>query len=120
MWAPDLDGLFAEAAHGLIAVMGSPQGPVERREHIVVEADDLEALLVDWLSEVLFWFEARDLVPLEVAVRIEGDGPCRLEADVGGAASFVEEGPGVKAVTFHGLDLTEDAEGWQGRVYLDV
>jgi protein archease len=117
VWAPTLDELFAEAAIGLIDVMGTADGPLDRRERVELEAPDLEALFVDWLSEVLFLFEARDIVPQHVDVTVERE-PWKLHATIEGpsAEHFEQNGPAVKAVTYHGLEVTEN----EARVYLDV
>lgn len=116
IWGPTLEGVFAEAAVGLIGLMGNAEGPPVS-ETITIDADDLEALFVDWLSDVLFLFEAREIVPLDVRVRIDRDS-CKLEASINGvrAERFVQEGPAVKAVTFHGLQLSDN----EAVVYLDV
>ena len=116
VWGPSLEDMFAEAAVGLIRVMGRATGPsvVERVE---LEAPDMDALFVDWLSEVLFLFEAREVFPSDVRVRIDRDPPT-LSATIEGvrAERFVQEGPAVKAVTYHGLQLTDH----EAVVYLDV
>lgn len=117
--APTLDELFAESARGLFGLMGEARGPDVRRERVSLEAPDLDALYVDWLSELLFLFEARGFVPLPVSVTVDAGG-VRLEAEVAGPAGLVQHGPGVKAVTFHGLSVGETSDGWQARVYLDV
>lgn len=121
VWAPDLEGLFAEGARGLVSVMGEAEGPSVHQERIALEAPDLEALYVDWLSEVLFLFEARGVVPRTVEARIS-ERPWRVDGIVEGpdAASFREEGPAVKAVTYHGLSVRRTSAGWEARVYLDV
>jgi SHS2 domain-containing protein len=121
VWAPSLDELFAEAAIGLVDVMGKASGPAERTEHVTLEAPDVEALFVDWLSEVLFLFDARGFVARTTDVRIEPD-TWRLEATIAGAdaSTFRQHGPAVKAVTYHGLEIAKAAEGYEARVYLDV
>jgi SHS2 domain-containing protein len=117
VWAATLDELFAESAAGLIDVMGTAVGPADRRESVDLEARDLGALFVDWLSEVLFLFEARDIVPRAIDVHVERD-PWRLRATIEGpsAERFTQSGPAVKAVTYHGLHVDEN----EARVYLDV
>ncbi len=94
--------------------MGTAQGE-PLRESVSLQSPDLDGLFVDWLSEVLFLFEAREFVPLTAAVKIDGT---KLEATLEGvkATSFEQTGPAVKAVTYHGLELS-DAEA---RVYIDV
>jgi SHS2 domain-containing protein len=116
VWGSSLEDVFAEAAVGLIRVMGRGEGP-PASEAVELEAPDLDALFVDWLSEVLFLFEAREVVPRDARVRIDRD-TCALSATVDGvrAESFVQEGPAVKAVTYHGLKLTDH----EALVYLDV
>ena len=118
-WGPSLEDVFSEAAIGLIAVMGRAEG-ASVRERVDVEAPDLDALFVDWLSEVLFLFEARQVVPTHVRVLIDRDA-CALSATIDGvgagtSSSFVQEGPAVKAVTYHGLRVSEH----EALVYLDV
>jgi SHS2 domain-containing protein len=116
IWAPTLEDVFAEAAIGLVGVMGTADGdPVSER--VTLESTDLDALFVDWLSEVLFLFEARKIVPLDVRVGIDREH-CSLDATIDGVrvTMFDEHGPAVKAVTFHGLRV---AEG-EATVYLDV
>lgn len=116
VWGPTLEDVFAEAAVGLVRAMGIADGP-SVAEQVSLRAADAEALFVDWLSEVLFLFEARKVVPRDVRVRIDRDR-CALEATIDAvrATSFVQEGPAVKAVTFHELELTEHG----ATVYLDV
>jgi SHS2 domain-containing protein len=70
---------------------------------------------------VLFLFEARGFVVQAADVHIDRD-PWRLAAALSGAdaSSFRQHGPAVKAVTYHGLEITETSEGFEARVYLDV
>jgi SHS2 domain-containing protein len=114
VWAPTREELFAEAARALIALMGEGRGP-RAHEVVALEAPDADALFVDWLSEILFLFEARRFVPDEIELVLDG---MRLRASMNGkvAESFAQTGPAVKAVTYHGLQLTET----DARVYLDV
>lgn len=119
MWAPDAPGLFEQAALGLIALMGTPAGESTRREEIHLEAPDGVALLVDWLSEVLFLFDARSFVPLRVRAHVS---EWRIDAtlDGGDAAGFEQGGAAVKAVTYHDANLERTPSGFEARVYLDV
>lgn len=116
VWAPKLEEVFAEAAVGLIRVMGTATGQAAATE-VEVEAPDLDALFVDWLSEVLFLFEARDMVPADARVEIER-GTWKLRATLEGvrAGEFQQEGPAVKAITYHGLEISDT----EAVVYLDV
>ena len=121
VWGTGVDEVFAEAAVALVALMGEAPGPDVHEEHIELEAADLDALLVDWLSEILFLFEARGVVPRQVEAQVEASGT-GLSAVVRGpdADGFVQRGPAVKAVTFHGLEWHRTASETEARVYLDV
>jgi SHS2 domain-containing protein len=116
-WAPDLSGVLEQAALGLIAVMGIAQGEVTRTERVTLEAPDGVALLVDWLSEVLFLFDARGFVPVAVhAVAAEW----RVDAELSGTGEIEQAGAVVKAVTYHDAHLERTPSGYGARVYLDV
>jgi SHS2 domain-containing protein len=121
VWAPTIDELFAEAAIGLVDVMGAAPGPTAKREDIDVDAPDIDGLLVDWLSEILFLFEAREIAPAEVRVHVADDGKS-LRAWIEGPSTdeFIDHGPAVKAVTYHGLEVKRLEAGCEATVYLDV
>ena len=116
VWAPTLEGVFAEAAVALIALMGTAEGASVSLD-VSLQASDLDGLFVDWLNEVLFLFEVRQVVPGDARVRVDRDA-WKLEATIDGvrAERFEQEGPAVKAVTFHGLKVSETG----ATVYLDV
>ena len=121
IWAPTLEGLFEEAAIGLIDVMGATTGTADRTERVTIDAPELDALFVDWLSDVLFLFDARGFVTRSVAVKLESD-PSRIVATLHGAdaSGFVQHGPAVKAITYHGLEVAQTQDGYEARVYVDV
>lgn len=121
IWAPDLGELFAEAAVALVGVMGSPSSTDTVATDVSLEATDLDALMVDWLSEILFLFEARELVVVGARVHAT-ERPCRLDGSIDGVSTerFEQKGPAVKAVTYHGLELKQTAAGYEATVYLDV
>lgn len=109
--------LFANAAAGMTSLMvpTAPQ-PTLRRE-IVLEALDLESLLVAWLSEIAFLAETEALVfSCFEFRRLTRE---RLDAVAhGGRAERIDRH--VKAVTFHGLSIEPEAGGWATTVVFDV
>lgn len=121
VWARTLEALFAEAAVALVDVMGSVLSPAERREKVGLDAPDLDALFVDWLSEILFLFDGRGFVTRSVEARVHSE-PWRVEAMLHGADAdgFEQHGPAVKAVTYHGLEIRRTEDGYEAYVYLDV
>jgi SHS2 domain-containing protein len=111
--------LYAEAARalgGLLLRDAGGAGPEVTRE-LTVEGADPEALLVDWLNELLWQAEAERWVPR--AVTVLEVTPTRLRARVTGPR--VREPPVlVKAATHHGVRVTEGPTGWEAEVVLDI
>jgi SHS2 domain-containing protein len=121
--AESLAGLAAEAGRalgllllrdGVHDVPARPEGPARE---IQVESVDREALLVDWLNELLFLAEVERWVAVEFDI-LEISS-VHLKASALGVP--VEESPAlVKAATFHGLAVEERAGGLQAEVIFDV
>ena len=120
--AERLEELFEEAGRGLMGVLiDNPEDvhPVET-ERIRVTGRELDYLMVDWLSELLFLFEQEGRVFAQFQVQIDGQG---LTADVRGERldpnrhRVLQE---VKAVTYHNLKVQRSADGWLAEVILDV
>jgi SHS2 domain-containing protein len=117
--AESLAGLAVEAgqALSLLLLRGRPADPAGSPRTLEVESVDREALMVDWLNEILFVSEVDLWVPVEF--EIEEASPTRLKAKTRGVT--VDEPPSnVKAATFHGLLVTEEDEGLQAEVIFDV
>ncbi len=117
--AESLAGLAAEAgrALGLLLLRGVPARPEGPPRELEVESVDREALLVDWLNEILFLAETGLWVAVEIEV-LEASSE-RLKASARGVT--VGEPPAtVKAATFHGLAVEERDGEWQAEVIFDV
>jgi SHS2 domain-containing protein len=111
--------LLAEAARGLARLMlrEVPAEAAGETRDFEVSAHDREALLVDWLNEILFVAETGLWIPLEIEVLEATD--TRIRARARGVT--VELSPSmVKAATFHGLEVVETADGLSAEVILDV
>jgi len=119
--ARDLDALFEDAARGLFALITEPlptEEQVERRFEIAGERHD--HLLFDWLNELLYAFDSEQLVFGSFRVRVEPGG---LRAVASGVAFDLARHRAlheVKAITYHGLKVERDAEGWCAEVILDI
>jgi SHS2 domain-containing protein len=119
--APSLERLFEVAALALTEVITGVDSVAHRIErHIVLQEDDLEMLLVSWLQEILYLWDAEGLVFGRFRVRVENR---RLTATAWGEpfdeARHVLQTE-VKAVTYHQLEVVESDQGWQARVILDL
>ncbi|HYM69687.1 MAG TPA: archease [bacterium] len=117
-----LRALYVNAAHGLVSLIVDPRGLREAVvERITVSASNRETLLVVWLNEILYLLDARRFLPRRCRVTSLTD--TALEADlVGEAFDERRHTPRrlVKAATYHNLELTRIAGGWEARILLDV
>jgi SHS2 domain-containing protein len=86
-----------------------------------VEAVDREALLVAWLGELLYLFDARRLVFSRFEIEELTDRSLKARA---WGEDFDRERHGfkhgIKAVTYHQVQIRETPKGWRARVILDI
>lgn len=119
-WDGSLEGCFEQTTLGLLAIMDAWEPGAGERVELELEARDRVALLVDWLSEVLYLQDARDAVVSDIDIEHVS------ETGIKGSVSLVPrgdrslEGTAVKAITYHKLAIEKDADGWTARVYVDV
>jgi SHS2 domain-containing protein len=123
--------LFENAAEALVAIALNPEN-VEARETIALEAkgESREALLVNWLSEVLYWIDGEHRAMRGFKVRELTAGRVAAEAQefrVAGEAQGERRDPArheprlvVKGITYHQLKIEHSEQGWQCEVYLDI
>jgi SHS2 domain-containing protein len=110
--------LFACAATAMFALIGAQPGEERARRAVTIESSDAESLLVDWLSDLIALHERTGEIYDQV--EITRWTPTRLEAAVVGRAARTPPSTSIKAVTYHGLRLTEEAGGWLAEIYFDV
>ena len=127
--AVDLSGatpgeLFASAAEALMDTITDRTlvRPVQSDE-VALEAASPEDLLVDWLNELLYRFEVRDLLVANAEVTVTMEGPCRLAATVRGEPFDPGRHPSralVKGATYHGLRVEQQDGEWRARIVFDI
>jgi SHS2 domain-containing protein len=117
--APSLPALFAEAGRALAEVMHATplEAPAGWSDEVVVNGRDREALLVEWLNELVFRSEVSKVLFTEFEITHLSDR--RLAAAIRGTRVHELRNP-VKAATYHGLSVTEHAGGVTAKVILDV
>ncbi len=130
-----LDALFRDAAVSFTESVAE-SARVQPRESIPValEAPGVDLLLVDWLSEILYHFDVRQVLVADADVHItEFSGPelkpgahpsvWRLQATLRGEVFDPARHPIkvlIKAVTYHALEVREDEHGWHATVVFDI
>lgn len=118
IFGEDLEELFENAAWGMFSLLTDPSQVTPNTGHeIELEAMDVETLLVDWLSELLYLHETEEEVYSEFAfdqvtsttlkARVRGDKVDDIRKDI-------------KAVTYHGLVVQETPAGYEATVVFDI
>ncbi len=119
---PTKRGLFASAALALESVAVELEQVQPRILYpLAVTGEDDASLLVNWLSEVLYYLDGRQVVMSRF--QIDELSPGVIRGQGWGEPRDPERHPPklvVKGVTYHQLRITKDAEGWCAEVYLDV
>lgn len=107
-YGENISEAFENAAKGMFDIITDNSTIESKGEYkISLESDDLEQLLVDWLSELLFIFETEQMVMGEVNVDLDIDNNS-LKAEVFGEefdTSKHKIGAEIKAVTYHMLEV---------------
>jgi SHS2 domain-containing protein len=118
--ARTLEALFSEAFAALMQVQFGPDRKGGTKREIVLDAEDHESLMRDFLSEVLFIAEVDGLVFSGAAIRITYN---HLVATLDGEPFDRRRhalGTEVKGISYSGLSLSRDANGYMLDIVFDV
>ena len=134
-----LPELFANAALAMLSIAADPAAAEPRAEYaLAAESGDRESLLVDWLNEVLYWFDGKRIAfrSFRVTEFRCGTGLPACPGQAGRPApptAIAAVGAGeprdperhrarliVKAVTYHQLKIEPRGGVWLAEVYLDI
>lgn len=110
--------LFFHAMLGMNAVLSAKRETQSVKRSIEIQSADINVLLVDFLNEVNYLRQ----VNMEVydTVNFSKFSDTELEGELSGFA--VEEfGEDIKAVSFHELDIKQNAQGeWETVIVFDI
>jgi SHS2 domain-containing protein len=111
-----------EASKGLVSILVNPVDfqPFEERYFKASGTDDA-AQVVNWLNEILFFFDTEGMV------FVEFDIDSWTDTEISGRARGErfdidrhEFRTGVKAATYHQFSSQSAADGWEFRIFVDV
>jgi SHS2 domain-containing protein len=121
-YGASLKEAFENAALGMFSVMAQLETIREVEERRVeVTAEDPEALLVAWLSELLYLVDTEGLLFRRFQIGEFNDR--HLQASAWGESIDPDRhslGVGIKAVTRHMLAIERDDGGYRVRVIFDI
>ena len=117
-----LPELFAQSALAMLSIAADPAAALSKEEYpLAVESGDRESLLVDWLNEVLYWFDGKRIAFRDFRVTqfrenaIQAVGLGEPRDPLRHRARLI-----VKAVTYHQLKIARRGGMWVAEVYLDI
>ena len=119
-WGETLAEVLEQSTIGMATIAGVWRPGDGDEVPIDIEAGDPGALLVDWMSEVLYLHEVRRSALAGVIVEAAHEKGARGLVRLTPLTDEPPEGTQVKAVTYHRLEVGRDDGGWRARVYLDV
>ena len=114
--------VFANAARALMHLMVDLEAIAPQEEiSLRAKGSDMPGLLVNWLSEILYLFDAEGWLFRDFAIEQLTDASVAAMAR---GEKFDRRRHQlkllVKAITYHQLDLRETAGGWRAQVYVDI
>lgn len=119
-----LEELFRDAAIATFEVMvdtGTVKPEVIRE--IELENEDVDNLLFDWLSELVYLKDAESLIFCRFDVNIRKNNAYELKGTASGEPINQRKHSlrsDVKAVTYHMFEVKKTGENWTARVVLDI
>lgn len=124
-WARNPAELYAVAASALTCVLVDVDSTGNTAPLFIhLEAQDREALMYIWLSEILYYFDGEKKICSNFAVDLEETAAkitlrAKMQAgDFNNEEHVVKTY--VKAITFHQMQIEESAEGCRAQIYLDI
>ena len=122
MYGEDLRSLFenaGEAFFRLITDVDKVRARIQKQ--IEIPGESLERLMVDWLSELLYFHDVESL--LFRRFKVESIGANGLKAIAKGEP--FREGvhvikTEVKAVTYHQIQVKQAGDGWRAQIIFDL
>lgn len=126
-WGATLEELFSAAADATLNVMVEEPATISCEVTIPIDLENnaLDLLLYDFLTEIIFLKDSRQLLLRPRAISLsEEDGTWELSLDLCGARidpALHRLNVDVKAVTLHHFNLVQLGDNsWQATVVLDI
>ncbi len=121
-YGKDLKQTFTNAARGMFSLVTSLNKVRAITSHeISVSANNKENLLVEWLNELIFLFDTEHFISKRF--KITDLDETKLKAIVYGEKTDLSRHKiniGIKATTYHMLEIKQTDKGYEARVIFDI
>jgi SHS2 domain-containing protein len=116
-----ISATFAAVADGMAAAMCDDIPAGGTRFDIEVSAESREALLFDYLDELIYQRDVRAVLPVENDANVTEEGPeWHLHGSTRGVPFAELTAREIKAVTYSEMVVEETDDGWRAYVVFDV
>lgn len=121
--AADFTALFVSSPQVVYNLIGTPLPLKDSEEtsRLTLKASGWEDLFHDWLAEILYWFDVRQVLFQQCTFSVLREN--HLEVEVRSARLDVENSEistELKAVTYHELKISGTSSGLEATVIFDV
>lgn len=121
--AGTLGETFAAVADGLASAMADSIPPGGDRFQLEVTAENREALLFDYLDELIYERDVRGVLPVDneaTVQQLESSDAWTLSGSARGVPLADVVGRDIKAVTYAEMSIEPTETGWEAYVVFDV
>lgn len=121
-YGKDIREVFINAAKGLFSLIIDPAEVSARKTwEIAVTAPDREALLVNWLNELIYLLDAQGTLFKDFEIINMTETELKVKASgekINTKKHHLKRE--VKAATYHQLKIEQTADGWRAQVIFDI
>jgi len=119
-----LDSCFENSARAMFsAIVDFDSISVVEKQEISIEAPEIETLLHDWLTELLFLFSTKNVIFRDFKISVRRDKNYKLDGIASGEKFDQKRHhikAEVKAVTYHELYIKKKDNFWIAQVVCDT
>jgi SHS2 domain-containing protein len=121
VWGTSLEKLFIYAAKSLSTLLTSPTEPnSEEQIQVALEGGELDELLVNWLREILFFTQTKRIVVTEADIVELSETSLKAKLKVRKKRIGAETSVEVKGVTYHGISIRVNDQGYTAQIIVDI
>ena len=121
VWGTSLEKLFIYAAKSLSTLLTSPTEPnSEEQIQVALEGGELDELLVNWLREILYFTQTRRIVVTDADIVELSETSLKARLKVRKKRIGAETSIEVKGVTYHGISIRVNDQGYTAQIIVDI